>query len=517
MRATTEHTGVDFQQLFEATPDPYLILSARLTIIGVNDAYLNATLTKREHIINRYLFEVFPDNPDDPMADGVSNLSASLSHVLQYRQAHKMPVQKYDIRRHDGTFEERYWSPLNTPVLNGDELECIIHRVEDVTDMERMNQAISKQQEQLTELDAKVQVSIENYKKSEARFFKIFDFCPITVYMTDMATGRFLHVNKAFEDLFGMKAGDVIGKTTVELNITDTEKRAEAANAIKKEGRISGLELTLKVANGELRNMLMSAEIIESDNIPCFLVAMIDITENRKQHDSILVLNKELEAFTYSVSHDLRTPLRAINGYAQMLTEDYDKNLDAEGKRFLSIISKNAVKMGRLIDELLALSRLGKKELNKKDTDMNDLMEHVLIDTIINTNEQAICTADIRIGELGHVKSDPILMKQVMINLLNNAIKYSSKKEQPIVEVNSVLNGDEVVFSIKDNGVGFDMRYVDKLFGVFQRLHTSDEFEGNGVGLAIVQRIIHKHGGRVWAEGVLNEGATFYFTLPAHC
>jgi len=115
------------------------------------------------------------------------------------------------------------------------------------------------------------------------------------------------------------------------------------------------------------------------------------------------------------------------------------------------------------------------------------------------------------------VKSDPILMKQVLINLLNNAIKYSSKKEQPIVEVNSVLNGDEVVFSIKDNGVGFDMRYVDKLFGVFQRLHTSDEFEGNGVGLAIVQRIIHKHGGRVWAEGVLNEGATFYFTLPAHC
>ncbi|MEO8760638.1 MAG: ATP-binding protein, partial [Bacteroidia bacterium] len=221
-------------------------------------------------------------------------------------------------------------------------------------------------------------------------------------------------------------------------------------------------------------------------------------------------VNKELESFSYSVSHDLRAPLRAVTGYANMLEEDYQTKIDEEGKRLLSIIKYNAEKMGQLIDDLLSFSRLGRKEMQTTNVDMNGLVEGVLIEIDKVTKHQA----EIKVNKLHHIKSDYGLMNQVMINLISNAIKYSSKNKTPTIEVKSKLVGNDLVFSVQDNGAGFDMRYVDKLFGVFQRLHTQDEFEGTGVGLAIVQRIISKHGGRVWAEGKVNKGAAFYFSIP---
>ena len=226
-------------------------------------------------------------------------------------------------------------------------------------------------------------------------------------------------------------------------------------------------------------------------------------------NDDLISVNKELEAFTYSVSHDLRAPLRAVNGYAQMLNEDYGTKLDEEGKRIVETIRSNAVKMGTLIDELLAFSRLGRKELQMKEIDMNELIKIVLTEL----NNSITHTAKINIGKLHNVKADFGLLQQAMFNLISNALKYSSKKEHPLVEIFSEQKNDEVVFSVKDNGAGFDMKYYDKLFGVFQRLHKQNEFEGVGVGLAIVQRIIAKHGGKVWAEGKPNEGAQFNFSL----
>jgi len=190
--------------------------------------------------------------------------------------------------------------------------------------------------------------------------------------------------------------------------------------------------------------------------------------------------------------------------------EDYAKVVDDEGKRFLRIISENAVKMGNLIDDLLHFSRLGKKELQKKETDMKMLVDLAITEISRGTRHNAA----IKINVAHKINSDESLMKLVLINLIGNAIKYSSKKENPVVEIESKETGSDVVFSIKDNGVGFDMRYVDKLFGVFQRLHTLDEFEGTGVGLAIVHRIVKKHSGKVWAEAKLDEGATFYFSIP---
>lgn len=224
----------------------------------------------------------------------------------------------------------------------------------------------------------------------------------------------------------------------------------------------------------------------------------------------LLEVNNELEAFSYSVSHDLRAPLRAINGYSRMLLEDYENQLDAEGQRIIRTVAANATKMGKLIDELLAFSRMGRKEMQKKSLDMNELVRATLteVEKVIPHSSQ------ITVHQLPSVHADDTLLRQVLFNLISNAVKYSSRSQQSIVEITWERKNDEEVFTIKDNGAGFDMRYADKLFGVFQRLHTDDEFEGIGVGLALVKRIITRHGGKVWADGKVNEGAAFYFTIP---
>jgi len=229
----------------------------------------------------------------------------------------------------------------------------------------------------------------------------------------------------------------------------------------------------------------------------------------KKMNEGLEAVNKELEAFSYSVSHDLRAPLRAVNGYVQILKEEYGGKLDEEGQRMIDIISYNATKMGTLIDDLLAFSQLGRKEIQKKEVDMNELAEGVLLDL----NKLITHRAAIQIDKLPAIKADYGLVHQALFNLVSNAIKYSSHSVQPVIQISAQENEREVTFWVKDNGAGFDMRFAHKLFGVFQRLHSSEEFEGTGVGLAIVQRIISRHGGRVWAEGEVNHGATFYFTL----
>ena len=229
-----------------------------------------------------------------------------------------------------------------------------------------------------------------------------------------------------------------------------------------------------------------------------------------KRTEELQIANKELESFSYSVSHDLRAPLRAVGGYAKILEEDYNDVFDVEGKRLLQEVQNNAMRMGILIDDLLAFSRLGRKEVEKSTIDMNKLVELA----IWEINQTTIHNAEIKFCNLLPVIADQSLMKHVMINLISNAIKYSSKKEIPCIEIKSRQSNSELVYSISDNGAGFDMKYAHKLFGVFQRLHSADEFQGTGVGLAIVERIINKHNGRVWAEGEIDKGATFYFTLP---
>jgi light-regulated signal transduction histidine kinase (bacteriophytochrome) len=222
--------------------------------------------------------------------------------------------------------------------------------------------------------------------------------------------------------------------------------------------------------------------------------------------------NKELEAFSYSVSHDLRAPLRQIDGFSKLLGDELGPSLDPGAQRYLALIREGAKNMGHLVDDLLKLAGIGRQELVCKPVDLNALMQSVLGDLASEYKQREI---EWRIGQLPVVDCDPGLMKQVFANLLSNAIKYTRYCELAIIEVGHCSSDDAHAIFVRDNGAGFEQQYAHKLFGVFQRLHRVDEFEGTGVGLATVQRIVHKHGGRIWAEGEVGKGATFAFSLVA--
>lgn len=224
--------------------------------------------------------------------------------------------------------------------------------------------------------------------------------------------------------------------------------------------------------------------------------------------------NRELEAFSYSVSHDLRAPLRAIDGYSRMLEEDYGAVVDDDGKRYLGVVRSEARRMAVLIDDLLAFSQLSKSSLDPVELDLAEMSRVIAAELRKAYPARPI---ELRIGELPIAQGDRATIRQVLVNFLSNAVKYSGLKDSTpiVIEMNGETNGHEVVYSIRDYGVGFEMRYAEKLFGVFQRLHSAEEFEGTGVGLAIVERVITRHGGRVWAKGQPGEGSTFFFSLPS--
>jgi len=222
--------------------------------------------------------------------------------------------------------------------------------------------------------------------------------------------------------------------------------------------------------------------------------------------------NNELEAFSFSVSHDLRAPLRAIDGFSNILLDKFSKGMPPDAERYLGNINKNAKHMAQLIENLLNFSRLGRQTLARRKVDLNALVQHVTDELV---HERDGRTVEIKVAPLPGCEGDPELLRQVFVNLISNAIKFTRPRDHALIEIGTSAEGDKTVYFVRDNGAGFDMQFAGKLFGVFQRLHRSSEFEGTGVGLSIVQRIIHRHGGTIRAEAEMDKGAAFYFTLPA--
>jgi PAS domain S-box-containing protein len=347
----------------------------------------------------------------------------------------------------------------------------------------------------------------------------IIDQIHDSVVSTDL-DGNITGWNRGAERLFGYSAEETIGKHIAFVYPED--ERAHLLDGVIKPLLEKGeyeTEVRMRHKNGENFYAHLSLSVLHDDaGIPIGMIGYaVDISlrkqaeaEARKKTMELEYTNKELESFSYSVSHDLRAPLRSISSFSQILLEDYNNTLDSEGQDLLSRVINNAQRMSELIDDLLELSRLGQKELVTRVVDFDDVVSEV-VESLKDNNQQR--KIDLKIGKIGTVTADRSLLKIVVENLLDNAWKYTSKTDNACIEIGKQVIDNEEVFFVKDNGIGFSMDYADKIFVAFQRLHDSSEYEGTGIGLLTVQRIIHRHGGRIWVESEPNEGTTFYFTL----
>ena len=406
----------------------------------------------------------------------------------------------------------------------------------------------------------------EAHRQSEAKYQDLFDSAP-AAYFSVGIDGLIKEVNKAAENLTGYRSEELQKMKVFNLYAEESKEKAKGLFEKFKRGiSWENEEMIYERKDGQKIHGLLSVSLIKDENglVLESRSVVVDITERKQveeelekhrehleelihertaelnkriseaeqlnnamtnlmedlrvSNDSLTTrtqqlteANKELDAFAYSVSHDLRAPLRAIDGFSQMLVEDYGDKIDGEGQHQLDVIQNSARQMGQLIDDLLAFSRLVRRELKMSDINMHTLAEEIFEQQqIIETKS----TARLAVEELPQAIGDRAMIREVLVNLFSNALKYSASQDSSFIGFAGRVEGDQSIYSVKDNGVGFDMKYADKLFQVFQRLHSAEEFEGTGIGLALVQRIVHRHGGHVWAEGEVDKGAVFYFSLP---
>jgi PAS domain S-box-containing protein len=486
-----------FSKSFRTSPISFMIANIEDgRIIEINDAFSSISgFTREEALGNTTLNMKIWVHEEDR------------KHIIDsLREGNAILHQETLLQAKDGNVSTVL---LSAQVIKLANRNCIISSIEDIT----------KRKEAEDEL--RIQSEIMSHM-AEA------------VYLVRMEDGIIVYTNSKFEELFGYGPGDMTGKHVSIVNApaekSPEQTAIEIMNQLDKKGFWTGEVLNIK-KDGTVFWSHANVAIFNHSKYGKVLVSVQeDITDRKNAEFQIKKLNeelevrviqrtqlleaanKELEAFSYSVSHDLRAPLRSVHGFTKILLEDYEANLDEEGKRICGVISSSATQMGELIDDLLSFSRIGRSSLNPSVIDMKK-MAMVIFEGMTSPAERK--RIKLNIGKLQKAFGDVALFGQVWTNLISNAIKYTSKNDVSEISIGSKITGDMIIYFIKDNGVGFDMQYAHKLFGVFQRLHSEAEFEGNGVGLAIIQRIILKHGGKVWAEGEVGKGATFYFSLPS--
>jgi PAS domain S-box-containing protein len=466
------------RSLIEASLDPMVAISPAGKITDVNEALVKATGVKRDRLIGTDFSDYFTETEkaregyQKVFAEGfVADSPLTIRHNLR------------DVLYNASVYKDEKGKVLG-----------VFASARDITDRKQVEEEIKKQQAYTRSL---IEASLD----------------PMVAISPE---GKITDVNEALVKATGVERPTLIG-TDFSDYFTEPEKAREGYQQIFAKGFVADSPLTIR---HNLRDVLYNASVYRDERgkvLGAFASAR-DITAQRKQEVRIKTLNEELEqriieleSFSYSVSHDLRAPLRGIDGFIAIFLTKYLEKVDGEGQRLLGNVRRNVNKMGSLIDELLTLSRIGMKDIQITTINMSELV-HTVLDELSEMKGKS----NVKVNTLEKGQGDIALIKQVLVNLISNAFKYSTKKENPVVEIGSKIDDGEVQYYIKDNGVGFDMEYSNKLFGVFQRLHDPQEYQGTGVGLAIVKRIIIRHGGRVWAEGKEGVGATFYFSLKSH-
>jgi PAS domain S-box-containing protein len=444
--------------------------------------------TANELVGRPYLELVAPEDVDGTVAAGQRIISGEPVTDFENRCIHKQ-----------GHMVNVMWTS------NWSEVDQLMYAVaRDITGRRRAEQAV---------------------RDNEALLKAVLDTIPVGVWVVDR-TGKLILDNSSAQSIIGLENGASAGSATDQeepFRIPDEWGLNHALNGNASVGEV----VDLVRGDSPRKTLLCSAVPMRNQQtgiVGAILVGQ-DITEIRRagetikdlhraleRHaDQLMLANKELEAFSYSVSHDLRAPLRHISGFADLLVKQAG-GLDEKGRRYVAIISESATRLGQLIDDLLAFSRMGRAELQDTVVDLETLATDVMEQLSAEEPQRVVKFQN---GNLPMVHGDRAMLRQVLVNLLSNALKYSNIRTETRIEVGCIQDDpDELVIFVRDNGVGFDMRYVDKLFGVFQRLHSGDEFSGTGIGLANVRRIISRHGGRTWGEGKVGDGATFYFSLP---
>jgi PAS domain S-box-containing protein len=371
---------------------------------------------------------------------------------------------------------------------------------------------------------------VESRLQEANRFLEsLLESIPAMVFAKDARTLRFVRFNRAGEQLLGYPREALIGKGDADFFPPE-----QVEFFINKDREVLSQRELKDIPEEEIDTRELGRRILHTRKVPVFdaqgepaflLGVSIDITSEKQNERHILALNeqlrahsqllessnRELESFCYSVSHDLRAPLRAINGFARLLQQDSALQLGEQGMRYLNTICNASEQMGRLIDDLLEFSRLGRQNLEKDSVDMAALARDTLRDILSSRTGSA---PSVEIAALPCILGDRRMLRLTWLNLLDNAVKYAGGGAQPRITVEAHAQSNEVIYQVQDNGIGFDMQYYDQLFGVFQRLHSSADYPGTGVGLAIAQRVVARHGGRIWAQSTPGQGATFYFALP---